>query len=90
MIRAIVENVLLFLLPTAVYIGYMVLSRRTAAQSGHVLSDAPLVWLFTAGALLVAITLIYYASITPGGTIGQSYTPPHMMKDGHIEPGQLK
>jgi hypothetical protein len=43
MIRAIVENILLFLLPTAAYIGYMVLSRRTAAQNGHVLSDAPLV-----------------------------------------------
>ncbi len=42
------------------------------------------------GALLVAATLVYYASVTPGGTPGQTYTPPRMGKDGRIEPGQLK
>jgi hypothetical protein len=40
--------------------------------------------------LLVAATLIYYATVTPGGTPGQTYTPPRMGKDGRIEPGQLK
>ena len=39
--------------------------------------------------LLVAATLIYYATITPGGRPGQIYTPP-ACKDGQIEPGQLK
>jgi hypothetical protein len=71
------------------YLGYVLLTRRTATPGNTVLNDAPLVWLFIAGALLVAATLIYYATVTPGGTPGQVYTPPHM-KDGHIEPGQLK
>jgi len=89
MIRVIIENVLLFLLPTAMYVGYMLLTRRAAAPANSVLNEAPLVWLFIAGAMLVAATLVYYASITPGGTIGQVYTPPRV-KDGRIEPGQLK
>jgi len=89
MIRVIIENVLLFLLPTAMYLGYVLLTRR-AAGTGNVLDDAPLVWLFVAGALLVAGTLVYYATLTPGGLPGQTYTPPRMGKDGRIEPGQLK
>jgi hypothetical protein len=89
MIRVIIENVLLFLLPTAMYLAYVLLTRR-AAGTGNVLDDAPLVWLFVAGALLVAGTLVYYATLTPGGLPGQTYTPPRMGKDGRIEPGQLK
>lgn len=89
MIRVVIENILLFLLPTAVYFAYMLLTRREASSAGTVINDAPLIWLFVAGALMVAGTLIYYATTTPGGSPGQAYTPPHM-KDGRIEPGQLK
>ena len=89
MIRVVLENVLLFLLPTAVYFGYVLLTRRTAATTGEVINEAPLVWLFMLGALCVAATLVYYATITPGGTPGQVYIPPRM-KNGQIEPGQLK
>ena len=89
MVRVVLENILLFLLPTAVYIAYILLTRRGASSTGEVINDAPLVWLFIAGALMVAATLVYYATITPGGKPGQVYIPPHM-KDGHIEPGQLK
>ena len=89
MIRVVIENVLLFLLPTAVYLAYVLLTRRTANSANDVLNEAPLVWLFMLGALCVAATLVYYATITPGGTPGQTYTPPHM-KNGRIEPGQLK
>jgi Family of unknown function (DUF6111) len=89
MIRVVIENVLLFLLPTAMYLAYVLLTRRTTG-AGNVLDDAPLVWLFVVGALLVAATLVYYATVTPGGLPGQTYTPPRMGKDGRIEPGQLK
>jgi hypothetical protein len=87
MIRVIVENILLFLLPAAVYVAYMLLTRRRA--SGEVFNDAPLVWLFTAGAAMVIASLIYFASNTTGGTPDQKYTPPYM-KDGRIQPGELK
>ena len=90
MIRVVIENVLLFLLPAAMYVGYVMLTRRGNTSAGAVVSDAPLVWLFVVGALLVAATLIYYATVTPGGKPGQVYTPPRMGKDGRIEPGQLK
>ncbi len=88
MIRVVIENVLLFLLPTAMYVAYVLLTRRNAA-AGTVINDAPLVWLFIAGALLVGATLVYYATITPGAAPGAVYTPPRM-KDGRIEPGTLK
>ena len=91
MIRIVIENVLLFLLPTALYFGYVLLTgRQNAASANSVVNEAPLVWLFMAGAALVAITLAYYATVTPGGTPGQIYTPPRMGKSGQIEPGQLK
>jgi hypothetical protein len=88
MIRVIIENVLLFLLPTAMYLAYVLLTRRTTSASG-VVNDAPLLWLFATGALLVAATLIYYGATSTGGRPDQTYTPPRM-KDGRIEPGQLK
>jgi hypothetical protein len=87
MIRIIVENVLLFLLPTAMYVGYVLLTRRTT--SAGVINDAPLLWLFVTGAVLVGATLIYYGATSTGGRPDQTYTPPRM-KDGRIEPGEIK
>jgi hypothetical protein len=88
MIRIIIENILLFLLPVAVYAGYMLLTRRRASP-GEVFNDAPLVWLFVAGASMVIVSLVYFASTTISGSPDQKYTPPHM-KDGRIQPGELK
>jgi hypothetical protein len=87
--RIVIENILLFLLPTAIYLGYVLLTRRDVANAGTVINEAPLVWLFMLGALCVGATMIYYATVTPGGTPGQTYIPP-TYKDGKIEPGQLK
>jgi len=86
MIRVVIENIALFLLPTGLYIGYVLLT-RDASHRGKVLDEAPLIWLFLAGALLVVIVLIAFGS-TSGGRPGQHYEPPSM-KDGHIEPGRI-
>jgi hypothetical protein len=67
MIRVVVENIVLFLLPTAVYV----------------------FWLMLAGTALVFLVLIAFGS-TSGGKPGQSYVPPHIGRDGRIEPGELK
>ena len=88
MIRLVIENVLLFLLPAALYFAYVLLTRR-GVKPGQVINDAPLLWLFVAGALLVIATLIYFASISAGGRPDQTYTPPYI-KDGQIEPGVIK
>lgn len=93
MIRVIVENMLLFLLPTLIYVGYMLLVRpqdQASAQggtAGGVLDDAPLLWLFVAGAALVLVTLIAFGS-SSGGRPGQHYEP-SVLKDGRIEPGHI-
>lgn len=96
MIRVIIENVLLFLLPTFLYLAWVFMTR--AQESGdtggngpgpqNILDDAPLLWLFAAGALLVVVTLIAFGS-TSGGKPGQHYQPPSL-RDGQIEPGRVE
>lgn len=86
MIRAILENILLFLLPTIVYVIYVTATRDDSRKG--VLHEAPLAWLMFAGTALVLIVLASFSSEN-GGKPGQSYIPPSM-KDGRIEPGQIK
>lgn len=89
MIRIVIENLLLFLAPTALYAGWMYLT-RDPKKAGGVMSDAPLIWLTAAGATLVVITLLVFQDDTSGGRPGQAYEPPSMRKDGTIEPGRIK
>jgi hypothetical protein len=86
MIRSVIENILLFLLPTVVYVIYVAATRDDARKG--ILDEAPLAWLMFAGTALVLVVLAIYGSES-GGRPGQGYTPPSM-KDGHIEPGQIK
>ncbi len=88
MIRVVVENIVLFLLPTAIYVIYVLLTRKQE-EKGGVLDDAPFFWLMLAGTALVFLVLIAFGS-TSGGKPGQSYVPPHIGRDGRIEPGELK
>jgi hypothetical protein len=88
MIRIVAENILLFLLPTIVYVAYVYMTREEKPGAMRVLNDAPLIWLFVAGASLVLITLVTFGSVS-GGKPGQAYTPP-VFKDGRIEPGHFE
>ena len=88
MIRIVIENILLFLAPTLCYLLYVYLTRSDAKAGTQVLDDAPLIWLFVAGAALVLTTLVLFGS-TSGGRPGQTYQPP-VLKDGRIEPGRIK
>jgi hypothetical protein len=85
MIRILLENILLFLLPTIIYIAYRLLTREENTSSARVLDDAPLLWLFVAGAALALATLVFFGSTT-GGKPGQVYVPP-VLEDGKIVPG---
>jgi hypothetical protein len=87
MIRIVAENILLFLLPTIVYLAFVYMTREDKPAATRVLDDAPLIWLFVAGAAVVLITLISFGSVT-GGKPGQVYTPP-TFKDGKIQPGHI-
>ena len=77
MIRIVIENILLFLLPTALYVGYVLLTRRGTSTpgTGHQ-RGAAAVAVHRRCPAASAARLIYFASITPGGKPGQSYTPP--------------
>lgn len=96
MIKTAFENLLLFLLPTLLYVGYVLLTRNEATSqaagkagpSHGLLEDAPLLWLFVAGAILVIVTLVTFGS-TSGGKPGQHYEP-SSLKDGRIEPGHIE
>ena len=87
MIRIVVENILLFLLPTIVYIAYVYMTSEEKPGAARVLDDAPILWLITAGVIVVLFVLIAFGS-TSGGKPGQVYTPP-ILKDGRIEPGHI-
>jgi hypothetical protein len=88
MIRIVIENIILFLLPAAVYFGYMYLTRRDREGRAGILDDAPLIWLFVAGGVLVVVVLVAFGD-TSGGKPGQAYQPP-VLKDGKIIPGHSK
>jgi hypothetical protein len=99
MIRIVAENVLLFLLPTFLYVAYVLVTRRPAGSPGAdgtvgaqarrgVLDDAPLLYLLAAGALLVVSTLVFFATNT-GGSPDKAYHPP-VFKDGRLEPGRIE
>lgn len=95
MIRIVIENLLLFLLPTVAYVGWVLIARperveRTAdgrVIASKLLDDAPLLWLAAAGALLLVVVLVTFGS-TSGGRPGQQYVPP-VYKDGQIQPGHI-
>ena len=86
MIRIVIENILLFLLPLAMYLAYVLVAQKKDARGA--LDEAPLVWLFVAGGLLVIVVLIAFGN-TSGGKPGEAYQPP-VLKDGRIEPGRIK
>jgi hypothetical protein len=58
------------------------------AGTPKILDDAPLLWLFGAGAVLVVVTLVAFES-SSGGKPGQHYVPPSY-KDGKIDPGHIE
>jgi hypothetical protein len=96
MIRVVIENMLLFLLPTLAYIGWVLIARPGSLERtpdgrirpSGVLNDAPLLWLAAAGTILLIIALVAFGS-TSGGKPGQTYVPP-VFKDGRIEPGRME
>jgi hypothetical protein len=97
MIRTVIENVLLFLLPTLLYVAWVLFQRFRSEAAGdetgnqramvNVLDDAPLIWLFVTGALLVIVTLTVFGT-SSGGKPGQHYQP-SILKDGKIQPSHI-
>ena len=96
MIRIVIENILLFLLPTLAYLGWVLIARPDTLERTpdgrirptRVLNDAPLLWLAASGTILLIIVLVAFGK-TSGGRPDQTYSPP-VFKDGKIEPGRIE
>lgn len=94
MIRVFIENLILFLLPAALYIIWVVLMRprsenqTTQAAAWQAIDDAPLLWLFVAGAVLILFTLIAVGT-SDGGKPGQVYKPA-AIENGKLTPDHFE
>ena len=91
MLRLVIENILLFLAPAAMYVAYDILVRRSGQTPRQVMDDAPLIALFLAGIALFGLTLLVFGArgTMEEGRAGQAYEPP-VYKDGKITPGRVK
>jgi hypothetical protein len=81
MLRVLLEYLLPLLLPFAVYLAYVALTRAPAPGW---LRDAPWPQLAGAGLLLAAISLVSW-SLMSGAPPNQVYVPPHL-ENGRIVP----
>jgi len=78
------------MLPTLIYMAYMMIDRRKAAASGGAAVSwwvgAPWAWLITGGVFLVAIVLVTVA-LTSGFDISGTYHPARLI-DGRVIEGE--
>lgn len=87
MLRIVVENLILLLLPSVLYFTYIYLTAKKGASRQTAINDAPFVWLFAAGVALALGVLALFAT-TSGSKPGDVYQPP-TFRDGQIVPGEL-
>ncbi|UZF94747.1 DUF6111 family protein [Bosea sp. NBC_00550] len=85
MLRAIIEEVLLFVLPFCIFAGYLVIKRRNPFDVEHWSRHA--FWLAVVG-LLLSIAVFAYGGFFAPRSQG-AYEPPHM-ENGVLVPGRFK
>ena len=89
MIRVFLTVILPLLLPTALYLLWVLGMRRTeSAGAGEVLRDLPWIWLVAAGCVLLAAVLLMAALRLGRSTDTAGYVPPHSV-GGQIVPGHI-
>jgi heme/copper-type cytochrome/quinol oxidase subunit 3 len=84
MVRRILFEMLLFLLPFALYASYLKLSKYDAEKPAQ-----PYPWtvLFVSGLLLVAASFVVWG-VTQGAGQQGVYVPPHL-ENGQVVPGRV-
>ena len=85
MIRIVIENIFVFLVPTLAYLAWVAFTRNEWPGIGEVLKDAPLIALFISGAALMLLTLALFSTRTHNAP-GETYVPP-AVQDGKLQPG---
>ncbi|MEL6872784.1 MAG: DUF6111 family protein [Pseudomonadota bacterium] len=91
MIRIIIQNLLLLLLPTIIYVGYMLIRRRgtSTGNASQAFDDAPILWLLSIGAMLAIGAMALVAS-NDNAEVGKTYVPPVRNEDGTFTPGRFE
>lgn len=84
MIRVLLTQLVLFLLPFLLYGGYLFLTKKLNRQAWI---DAPRYWLVMAG-LAVSVAGFAYMSQINNNPTGGVYVPAHM-ENGKVVPGQF-
>jgi hypothetical protein len=87
MIRVVLINLLLLLLPLVLYFTYVYLRRRSTPNS-EIMANAPIFWLLAAGTGLMLVGLVVLGQWETGEVRGR-YVPPHI-EDGRIVPGHFE
>lgn len=87
MIRVVLLELLPFLLPFALYAGYVYL-RRTQEEDQGLWHDVPLFYLTIAGAALIAIGFVSFSHFS-GAPTNAEYVPA-IIRDGKIVPGEMR
>ncbi len=85
MLRAIIEEVLLFVLPFCIFAGYLVIKRRNPFDVEH---WSPHVFRLAVVGFLLAIAVLVYGGLIAPRSKG-AYEPPHM-ENGVLVPGRFK
>lgn len=85
MIRVIVTQVILFLLPFLLYGGYLFLTRKMNRRAWI---NAPRYWLVMSGLFLSVVGFIVLSQLD-NNPLGGTYVPAHY-EDGKLIPGQIK
>jgi drug/metabolite transporter (DMT)-like permease len=85
MIRSVFTELLLFLLPFALYAVYLRLSRYDEENPPH---PHPWAGLFVAGLAMVAASFVFWGLAEGGGEKG-TYIPPRV-EDGRVVPGRVE
>lgn len=87
MIRVVLINLLLFLLPFIIYFAYVYLVRDDRNRN-EPFSATPLVVLFCIGLFLMMGAVVYFIQFESGQP-GQRYVPP-TVENGVLKPGRLE
>jgi hypothetical protein len=88
MLRVLCTIVLPLLLPTAIYVGWLVVARRLQRDGTVPWVELPWVWLAVAGTLLLALVL-FVVNLHFGTSATGTYVPPRW-EDGRIVPSHIE
>lgn len=88
MLRVLLTVVLPLLLPTAIYVAWIVIASQSTNREELRLSALPLVWLAIAGVALLAAVLVT-VSVHFGAPVRGRYVPPRY-ENGRVVPPHLE